>query len=122
MVEQVSRWIMQIAYLISGFIYVHTIEKKQENRKKVRLLTVVFLLFFAGLNQFYEYDNFWAEMAMRLISFFMLGYLIYMNRKLSWFAAYYYTIWAFCAWQLMYEWYLVCHNMGGDYWIGIRSF
>ena len=118
MVEQVSRWIMQIAYLISGFIYVHTIEKKQENRKKVRLLTVVFLLFFAGLNQFYEYDNFWAEMAMRLISFFMLGYLIYMNRKLSWFAAYYYTIWAFCAWQLMYEWYLVCHNMGGDYWIG----
>ena len=60
MVEQVSRWIMQIAYLISGFIYVHTIEKKQENRKKVRLLTVDFLLFFAGLNQFYEYDNFWA--------------------------------------------------------------
>lgn len=116
MVEQVSRWIMQIAYLASGFIYVHTIEKKRENRKKTCLIIVIFLLLFAVLNQFYEYGSFGAELAMRMLGFLLLGCLVYTSRKLSWFAAYYYTIWAFCSWQLMYEWYLVCSNMGAGYW------
>lgn len=116
MTERVSRWIMQGAFLASGFVYVHTIEPKPENRKKTVFMAIVFVIFFAVLNYFYEYDSFWSEMAMRMIGFVLLGYMIYIGRKLSGFAAFYYAIWAFCSWQLMYEYYLVCMNMGGDYW------
>lgn len=116
MVERVSKWIMQGAFLASGFIYVHTIEPKPEQRKKTCFLVAVFILFFTALNCFYKYDNIWTEMAARMAGFLLLGYILYTGRKLSLFAAYYYTIWAFCSWQLMYEWYLVCRNMGADYW------
>lgn len=113
---QVSRWIMQGAFLVSGYIYVHTIETKPENRKKTICITIIMILFFAVLNYFYKYEDFWTEMATRMGGFLLLGYMIYTGRKLSLFAAYYYAIWAFCSWQLMYEWYLVCQNMGAEYW------
>ena len=113
---QVSRWIMQGAFLVSGYIYVHTIEPKPENRKKTICMTIIMILFFAVLNYFYKYEDFWTEMATRMGGFLLLGYMIYTGRKLSLFAAYYYAIWAFCSWQLMYEWYLVCQNMGAEYW------
>ena len=118
MTERVSRWIMQGAFFVSGFVYVHTIEPKPENRKKTIFMAMVFAVFFAVLNYFYEYDSFWAEMTMRMIGFVLLGYMIYIGRKLSGFAAFYYAIWAFCSWQLMYECYLVCLNMGSGYWAG----
>lgn len=113
---QVSRWIMQGAFLASGYIYVHTIEPKPENRKKTVCITIIMILFFAVLNYFYKYEDFWAEMATRMGGFLLLGYMIYTGRKLSLFAAYYYAIWAFCSWQLMYEWYLVCQNMASGFW------
>lgn len=113
---QVSRWIMQGAFLASGYIYVHTIEPKPENRKKTVCITIIMILFFAVLNYFYKYEDFWAEMATRMGGFLLLGYMIYTGRKLSLFAAYYYAIWAFCSWQLMYEWYLVCQNMAAGFW------
>lgn len=116
MKDQVSRWIMQGAFLASGQIYVHSIEPKPENRKKTVCIVILSILFFAVLNRFYVYDAFWAEMAARMIGFLLLGYMSYTGRKLSLFAAFYYSIWAFCSWQLMYEWYLVCYNMGGVYW------
>ncbi|MDE7312198.1 MAG: ATP-binding protein [Eubacterium sp.] len=118
MVERASRWIMQGAFLVSGFLYVHTIERKPEQRKKTCFLVGVFILFFAVMNYFYRYDNFWTEMAARTAGFLLLGSIVYTGRKLSLFAAYYYTIWAFCSWQLMYEWFLVCLHMGADYWPG----
>jgi len=113
---QVSRWIMQGAFLASGYIYVNTIEPKPENRKKTVCITIIMILFFAVLNYFYKYEDFWAEMATRMGGFLLLGYMIYTGRKLSLFAAYYYAIWAFCSWQLMYEWYLVCQNMAAGFW------
>lgn len=118
MTEQVCRWIDQLAFLASGFIYVHTIEPQQENRKKSFATVAGFLLFFAGLNHFFVYTGFWEEMAARLTGFLLLGQMIYAGRKLSRFAALYYAIWAFCSWQLLYEWYLVCRDMGADYWTG----
>lgn len=116
MKDQVSRWIMQVAFLASGQIYVHTIEPKPENRKKTACIAVILLLFFAVLNRFYVYDEFWPEMAVRMTGFLLLGYMSYTGRKLSLVAAFYYSIWAFCSWQLMYEWYLVCYHTGGAYW------
>ena len=65
MTERVSRWIMQGAFFVSGFVYVHTIEPKPENRKKTIFMAMVFAVFFAVLNYFYEYDSFWAEMTDR---------------------------------------------------------
>lgn len=116
MKDQMSRWIMQGAYLASGYIFVHTIEPKLENRKKSAGIAAFFILFFAVLDHFYAYVNFWAEMAARMTGFILLGMMIYTGRKLSLTAAFYYTVWAFCAWQLMYEWYLVCQTMGAAYW------
>ncbi len=118
--DQVSRWIMQGAYLASGYVYVRTIEPKPENRRKTACIAVSFILFFALLNQFYVYDKFRTEMATRMVGFLLLGYMIYTGRKVSLVAAFYYTVWAFCSWQLMYEWYLVCYNMGETYWINRR--
>lgn len=118
MAEQVSQWIVQGAFLASGFVYVYTIESKIENRKKMIFITAVFVLLFAIFNHFYKDDNFWMEITARIIGFLLLGCMIYTGKKVSCFAAFYYAIWAFCSWQLMYEWYLVCRNMGADYWIG----
>lgn len=118
MAEQVCRWIAQLAFLASGFIYVRTIEPQPENRKKSFATAAVFLLFFAGLNHFYVYAGCWTEMAARLAGFLLLGQMIYVGRRLSRLAALYYATWAFCSWQMMYELYLVCRNMGADYWAG----
>ena len=115
MVEQVCRWIMEIAFLLSGFIYVYTIEPQLENRKKSVAAVAVMILFFAVLNRYYVYGIFWIELAARLAGYLLLGCMIYAGRRLSRFAALYYAIWAFCSWQLMYELYLVCRNMAAAY-------
>lgn len=115
---QESRWVMQGAYLLSGFLYTHSIEPRPDSRKKTAAVVIGTFLFFAALNHFYVYNDFWMEMAARLFGFLLLGLMNYVGRKVSWYAAFYYAVWAFCSWQLMYEWYLVCLHMGADYWSG----
>ncbi len=116
--EQMSRWVMQAAYLASGFIYIHSIERRPGSRKKTAAMILVFLIYFASLNRVYVYVDDRLELATRMIGFLLLGLMNYVGRKVSWYAAFYYAVWAFCSWQLMYEWYLVCLHMGGDYWAG----
>ncbi len=116
MAEQVSRWIMQAAYLLSGVLYVHSIEARPGSRKKTAAMLLGMIVFFGVLNRHYVYIDFRVEMAARMLGFVLLGIMNYVGHMLSFFAAFYYAIWAFCSWQLMYEWYLVCLHMGEDYW------
>ena len=115
---QMSRWIMQAAYLGSGFIYVHSIERRPDSRKKTAVMALLLMLFFGSLNRVYVYADNRVELATRMVGFLLLGLMNHVGRKISWYGAFYYAVWAFCSWQLMYEWYLVCLHMGGDYWTG----
>ena len=95
MAEQVSRWIMQAAYLLSGVLYVRSIEARPGSRKKTAAMLLGMIVFFGVLNRHYVYIDFRVEMAARMLGFVLLGIMNYVGHMLSFFAAFYYAIWAF---------------------------
>lgn len=101
-------WIAAAAFFGSGMIYVYTIEPRLENKKRMVLGTIVWILFMAFVNYASLREYLLGELSVRLIGYLFLVWLLHMCRVLSWFAAAYYAIWAFFSWQLLYELYLIC--------------
>ena len=95
-------WIAAAAFFGSGMIYVYTIEPRLENKKRMVLGTIVWILFMAFVNYASLREYLLGELSVRLIGYLFLVWLLHMCRVLSWFAAAYYAIWAFFSWQLLY--------------------
>lgn len=108
-------WICELAFLASGFIYVHTIESRQDNRRKLIAAAAVFLICCAALNHFPIAEVPWLEMLVRVLGFLFLIQFQHIGRNLTWYAAVYYAIWNFMSWQLLYEAWLICELAGKDF-------
>lgn len=106
--NMVNYWICEIALLLSGFIYVHTLEPRVDMKKRFFAELVLFFIFTAIVNYLPLEELLWLEILMRTAGFFFLAHLMMGRRVLSLHCAIYYTIWAFMSWQLLYEiWMLV---------------
>ena len=47
---QISKWICEIFLLLSGVVYVYTIERRAGQKRKLFLLTAAYFIVFAGVN------------------------------------------------------------------------
>lgn len=111
--ETVSYWIFEIALLVSGFIFVHTIEPRDISRLRIWMNAGVYLLLAGLANRFVKAGGWEIEILARAAGLAFLAHFLYIGRSLSRRAAVYYAIWAFIAWQLLYELrILVTHTIG----------
>ncbi len=112
--ETVSYWICEIALLVSGFIYVHTIEPREISRKRMWLDVVLYILVLGVMNNYFPIDLFAMEILAKTAGLLFLAHFLYMGRNLSKRAALYYAIWSFISWQLIYEIWIVVTNIVED--------
>lgn len=114
--DLVSRCICEIFLLVSGFVYVYTIEKRVEKKRWLLLMTVFYLLGFGLLNYWFYPDTLEEELLLRIGGFVFLTVFLHVGRLLSWRASAYYAIWAFLTWQLLYQLCMLSWNIGYGYW------
>lgn len=112
----VSRWICEIFLLVSGFVYVYTIEKRVEKKRTMVLLTVAYFVVFSAMNYFLQSSTLREDVAIRLWGFLFLTILLHVGRVLSWRSSFYYAIWAFLTWQLLYQMCMISWYVGKDFW------
>lgn len=112
----VSRWICELFLLLSGLVYVYTIEKRVEKKKILILLTIAYFVVFGGMNYFLRTNTVTEEIAIRLGGFLFLAILLHAGRVLSWRASFYYAIWAFLTWQLLYQMCIISWHVGRCFW------
>ncbi len=113
LVKIVSYWICEVALLISGFIYVHTIEPREMSKKRIWINAVAYLILVGIINQFQFKEDLWMRILAKIAGFGFLAHFLYMGRNLSRKAAAYYAIWAFMSWQLLYELRIIMKNITG---------
>lgn len=110
--ETVSYWFREIALLVSGYIYVHTIERRESSRRKIIVEIVVFLAFIGIVHQLPWREELWLEFWFRAMELIFLIHILRVGRKLSELSAIYYGIWAFMSWQLLYEVGAIAEEIG----------
>ena len=113
-----SEWFFECNLLGCGLVYAHAAEKKPENGKLVLLNIACFLLFCAAINHYAAGGTLWAKAVSGCVAFLFLVHLFYTGSRAAMAASIYYTIWAFCTWQLMYEWCMIGRAAGGNFWTG----
>lgn len=101
--EAISYWISQIALLVSGYIFVHTIERRESSRRKIIIGTIVFLIFVGIVYELPRTEVLWVEILIRGLCFVFLIHMIRVSRKLSELSAIYYGMWGVMSWQLLHE-------------------
>lgn len=111
--EMVSYWISEIALLVSGFIYVHTIEPREISKKRVWINAAIYLILVGFVNRFLKYDFLWLNILFKFAGVCFLAHFLYIRKELSRRAATYYAIWAFMSWQLLYELRIIAKNITG---------
>ena len=111
--EIVSYWICEVALLISGFIYVHTIEPREMSRRKIWFTAWIYLIVVGIINPYVNEEAILFKLFSNVAAFFFLAHFLYIGRNLSKRAAAYYAIWAFVSWQLLYELRLVLKQVTG---------
>lgn len=114
--DEVSRWISEIALLMSGFIYVHTIEAREKNHFRLAMDTVLFLAFVWITGRLPFAGEFWAESIIWSCKILLIMHILRSGKKLTVKGAVYYGIWAFISWQMLYEIYIIIEAVMGDGW------
>ncbi len=111
----VNSWIAEIALLVSGGIYVYTMERRLGSKKRLAINVVVFLIFSHFVNQLPLADSMVMEPLVRLIGFVYMIHFLSVSRVLPVTGAVYYAIWTFMSWQLLYELWLFLYSLD-TYW------
>lgn len=101
--DAISYWIAAAALLGSGIIYVYTIELRIKKGKELFTLILFYFLAVAAFGQLPVAEVFRYHVLLQIAGLLFLICFLHMGRNLSWFAAAYYTIWAFMSWQLLFE-------------------
>lgn len=114
--ESISKWICEIFLLLSGFVYVYTIEKRVTKKWILFLLTAAYVAVSAGANYVIHPNSQWGEPAVRIGGFLFLAVFLHAGRVLSWRASFYYAIWAFLTWQLLYQLCIIIWYTGKEFW------
>lgn len=112
--DTVSYWIATAALLGSGIIYVHTIETRVRANRRLVLLILGYFMSVSVIGQLPVAEVFRFHFLLQTAGLLFLTLFLHMGKKLSWFEAAYYAIWAFMSWQLLFELTLVCAQ--GSFW------
>lgn len=114
---QISKWICEIFLLLSGVVYVYTIERRAGQKWKLFLLTAAYFIVFAGVN-YLTASTGGEEFDFRLGGFLFLAVFLHSGSVLSWKASFYYAIWSFLTWQLLYQLCMICWSVWEAFWRG----
>lgn len=111
-------WITEVAFFVSGIIYVHTRAHREHFVKKVLVFAIGFLLVSAIANLTPIEEIPLLRRSMRLIGMAFIIFMQYSCFEITKSVAIYSSIWAFMSWQLIYELLAVIISVGTDVFSG----
>lgn len=112
MIEWLYLWVLEIAFLMSGIVYAHVREKREEFNRymMVCVLAYIAVCACANLTILGNIDSIAERLFVRLAGFALLILFLHICWEITWSVAVYDSIWAVLSWQLLYE-----------FWMGISS-
>ncbi|MCI9175516.1 MAG: GHKL domain-containing protein [Lachnospiraceae bacterium] len=116
--DLVSRWIRALALLPSAFVYVYTLQRRVENRKRTVAGIALFLSLCALGNGIWAKNISGFEFFVKILGFLFLAGLLHQGIRLTWNASVYYGIWAFVTWQILSEVWSISSRLWGSYQTG----
>lgn len=111
--DLVSRWIRGFAFLPSAFVYVYTLQRRVENRRRTAAGIALFLLFWGIVNGNWAESPSKFEFLIKILGFLFLVGLLHQGICLTWNASVYYGIWAFLTWQALSEAWTIFSRLWG---------
>ena len=114
----VSQWISALAFLPSALVYVYTLQRRVENRKRTAAGITLFLVLCGVVG------GIWAEslekfgILIKILGFLFLAALLHQGIRLTWNASIYYGIWAFLTWQILSEVWKISSRLFGSFQTG----
>ena len=107
-------WITEVAFFVSGIIYVHTRAHREHFVKKIMVFAIGFAIASAVVNFTPIEEIPMLRRSMRLIGMAFIIIMQYSCFEITKSVAIYSSIWAFMSWQLIYELLAVIINIGTD--------
>lgn len=107
--ELLYYWIAEIALVISGAGYVHSMERRERFWIRLSAFLTGYVVIFGVLNLFPITAMLGIRILIRVCGFGSLVFFLYFCWQISWTVAVYDAIWAYISCQMMYE-----------IWVGIR--
>ncbi len=120
--ENLIYWICEIAFFVSGVIYVHTMERREYFWQRILGWAGIFILLLAFLNTFLPDITMGVRVGFRMIGYCLLILLARSCWNISWSLAMYQAIWAFMSWQLLFEIGLGIHWKSMEYGNGMAAY
>ncbi len=105
--DLVSRWICALAFLPSGIVYVYTLQRRVENRKRIAERIALYLLLCGLVYGLLAESTSKFEFFVKILGFIFLASLLHQGIQLTWSASVYYGIWAFLTWQILSELWVI---------------
>ncbi len=107
-------WITEVAFFVSGIIYVHTRAHREHFVKKILVFAAGFVIASAIANLTPIEEIPMLRRSMRLIGMAFIIIMQYSCFEITKSVAIYSSIWAFMSWQLIYELLAVIISVGTD--------
>jgi len=107
-------WITEVAFFVSGIIYVHTRAHREHFVKKIFVFAAGFAIASAIANLTPIEEIPMLRRSMRLIGMAFIIIMQYSCFEITKSVAIYSSIWAFMSWQLIYELLAVIISVGSD--------
>lgn len=107
-------WITEVAFFVSGIIYVHTRAHREHFVKKIMVFAIGFAIASAIANLTPIEEIPMLRRSMRLIGMAFIIIMQYSCFEITKSVAIYSSIWAFMSWQLIYELLAVIIYIGTD--------
>ena len=105
--EAVFYWVCELGLLAMGIIYTYTMPRREFFVRRLAGCIGVYLLLCGCANLFYIKElQLGYQIGARMFGLCMIFFFMHFCWKITWSLAAYQTIWAFMAWQLIFELWL----------------
>lgn len=105
------KWIVQAALWLGGIIYVSTMERREEFKKRFILCTAFYFTVCVLFAAMPVETKDWTEVCFRLAGFCYLVYFLHSCWNITWSVAAYHAIWGYMSWQLLYEIWMMIESV-----------
>lgn len=114
----VSQWISALALLPSALVYVYTLQRRVENRKRTVAGIILFLVLCGAVGGIWAESLEKFDVLIKILGFLFLAGLLHQGIRLTWNASIYYGIWAFLTWQILSEVWKISSRLFGSFQTG----
>lgn len=114
----VSQWISALAFLPSALVYVYTLQRRVENRKRTVAGIILFLVLCGAVGGIWAESLEKFDVLIKILGFLFLAGLLHQGIRLTWNASIYYGIWAFLTWQILSEVWKISSRLFGSFQTG----